>query len=289
MKKVCCYSFLVLISLSAYSFILHKKTEVYSIDKIEKNWGMVKEDLFASKFETTNKEYQVFLNSIQSKSTPEKFEKIKVHVENWNLESKKEIEPLVDTYYQHPAYADYPLVNVSHKGAIAYCEWLTTVYNNRPKRKYKKVKFRLPTEEEWITAARANNPKAPFPWGGYYTRNGKGCKLANFTTIPETIIKRNAKTGKVEIIGEDAFYPVGGINDAISFPAPVTAFFPNDFGLYQLSGNVAEMLAEPGRTKGGSWQSTGYYIRIDGEDEYAGVTQPDPRIGFRYFIDIIEE
>lgn len=177
MKKVCSYSFLILISLSAYSFILPKKTEIYPINKIEKNWGMVKNGLFASKFETTNKEYQVFLNSVQSKSTPEKFESIKVHVENWNPAGKKTMEPMVKTYYQHPAYADYPLVNVSHEGALAYCEWLTTVYNNRPNRKYKKVKFRLPTEAEWIEAARGGKQIAPFPWGGYYTRNGKGCLL----------------------------------------------------------------------------------------------------------------
>ncbi len=49
------------------------------------------------------------------------------------------------------------------------------------------------------------------------------------------------------------------------------------------------MLAEAGQTKGGSWASTGYYIRIDAEDEYAGITKPDPRIGFRYFVEIIEE
>ena len=49
------------------------------------------------------------------------------------------------------------------------------------------------------------------------------------------------------------------------------------------------MLAEPGRTKGGSWASSGYYIRIDAEDEYAGFTEPRREIGFRYFVEIIEE
>ena len=289
MKKVCSYSFLVLISLSAYSFILHKKVEVYAIDKIEKNWGMVKEDLFASKFETTNKEYQVFLNSVQSKSTPEELEGIKIHVNNWNLEGKKTLEPLVDTYYQHLAYAEYPLVNVSHEGAIAYCDWLTSVYNNRPKRKYKKVKFRLPTKEEWISAARANHPKAPFPWGGYYTRNGNGEFLANFMRVPDTSIKRNFKTGEIEIKDDAINNFKVDISNAYTFPAPVFHYHSNAFGLYNMSGNVAEMLAEKGQTKGGSWASSGYYIRIDAEDEYAGITQPDPRIGFRYFIDIIEE
>jgi len=289
MKKVCSYSFLILISLSTYSFLLHKKTAVYPINKIEKNWGMVKDGLFASKFETTNKEYQIFLNSVQSKSTAEELERIKIHVDNWNPEGKKTMEPLVQTYYQHPAYFEYPLVNVSHEGAIAYCDWLTTVYNNRPNRKYKKVKFRLPTEAEWIEAARGGHQITPFPWGGYYTRNGNGEFLANFMRIPNTFIKRNFNTGKIEIKDEYINNFKANFNTAYSFPSPVLAYHSNDFDLYNMSGNVAEMLAESGRTKGGSWASTGYYIRIDAEDEYAGITKPDPRIGFRYFVDIIEE
>lgn len=289
MKKICCYSFLILISLSAYSFILHKKTVVYPIDKIEKNWGEVKSNLFASKFETTNKEYQIFLNSIQSKSTPEQLERIKVHIDNWNPEGKKTMEPMVQNYYQHPSYFEYPLVNVSHEGAIAYCDWLTTVYNNRPSRKYKKVKFRLPTKAEWTAAARCGNPKAPFPWGGYYTRNGNGELLANFMRVPDTSIKRNFKTGEIEIKDDAINNFKADISNAYAFPAPVLHYHSNAFGLYNMSGNVAEMLAESGRTKGGSWASSGYYIRIDAEDEYAGITKPDPRIGFRYFVEIIEE
>ena len=56
-----------------------------------------------------------------------------------------------------------------------------------------------------------------------------------------------------------------------------------------MSGNVAEMLNEPGRTKGGSWASSGYYLRIDAEDEYEGFTEPSPMIGFRYFMEILEK
>jgi len=49
-------------------------------------------------------------------------------------------------------------------------------------------------------------------------------------------------------------------------------------------GNVAEMLDKPGRTKGGSWDSTGYHIRIDSDDEYEGWNKPSPFIGFRPII-----
>lgn len=75
----------------------------------------------------------------------------------------------------------------------------------------------------------------------------------------------------------------------ISETAPVLTYHANPFGLFNMSGNVAEMLDQPGRTKGGSWASSGYYIRIDAEDEYAGITEPSPKIGFRYFVEVIEE
>lgn len=287
MKKVLSFSLLTIISLVSYSFILKKKAAVYGIDKIEKNWGMVTPNLFASKYETTNKEYQVFLNTIKPNLNEEALDRVRVHIENWNEECHFN-EPMVNNYYQHPSYADYPLVNINHEGAKAYCVWLTEMYHKRPKRKYKKVKFRLPTEKEWVTAAKAGR-NGLFPWGGYYTRNGKGEFLANFNAIPDTAIKRNAKTGTIEIKEEALNNFKVDLIDVSAFPAPVQQYHANDFGLYQMSGNVAEMLDEAGRTKGGSWASSGYYIRIDAEDEFAGVTQPDRRIGFRYFVEVLEE
>ena len=56
-----------------------------------------------------------------------------------------------------------------------------------------------------------------------------------------------------------------------------------------MSGNVSEMLANPGRTIGGSWLSSAYYLQIDADDEFAGWEKPSPMIGFRFFMEVIEE
>ena len=93
----------------------------------------------------------------------------------------------------------------------------------------------------------------------------------------------------IEIKKDDTFAPHTWSSDNALLLAPSESYVANDYGLYNCSGNAAEMLAEPGKTKGGSWNSFGYYIRIDAEDEYAGFTVPSPQIGFRYFMEVIEE
>jgi len=202
----------------------------------------------------------------------------------WN-EFSQYSEPLGSTYSTHPAYDEYPVVNISQDGAKLFCEWLTEKYNTIPKRKFKKVVFRLPTEAEWISAARAGRTEAPFPWGGYYVRNGKGQFLANFKRVSQTQIKRDPITNQ-PVIATDTGLKIN--TSIVRLPAPVKSYYPNDFGLYQMSGNAAEMLAETGRTKGGSWNSYGYHIQIDAEDEYEGFTKPSPMIGFRYFMEVLE-
>ncbi len=128
-------------------------------------------------------------------------------------------DPLTEKYFWHPAYDHYPVVGVNWNQARAFCVWRTELRNNYLARKGQEVvsEFRLPTEAEWEWAARGGHSLNPYPWGGPYTRNELGCFLANFKPLRGNYIAD------------------GGLRTVI-----VAHYPPNDYGLFDMSGNVAE-------------------------------------------------
>jgi sulfatase modifying factor 1 len=129
-------------------------------------------------------------------------------------------EPMARNYFWHPAFDDYPVVGVDWHMANAFCYWRTKIWNAYQANRKDGVNtenFRLPSEHEWEYAARGGHDLAPYPWGGYYVRNSKGCLLANF------------KPGRGNYPEDGGLYTVRA-----------DAYFPNDYGLYNMSGNVAE-------------------------------------------------
>jgi gliding motility-associated lipoprotein GldK len=126
-------------------------------------------------------------------------------------------EPMTRNYFWHPAFDDYPVVGIDWKKANAFCYWRTKLWNSYQANGVNSEDFRLPTEHEWEYAARGGHDLAPFPWGGYYIRNAKGCLLANF------------KPGRGNYPEDGGLYTV-----------KADAYFPNDYGLYNMAGNVAE-------------------------------------------------
>ena len=67
--------------------------------------------------------------------------------------------------------------------------------------------------------------------------------------------------------------------------APVESYFPNDIGLYDVVGNVAEMIDEKGKACGGSWNHSAEESTILSVNEYE---HADSNTGFRVFMEVIE-
>lgn len=126
------------------------------IKEIENSLVKLNDTLFASKYEVSNSLYKDFISySLLYNKT--ELNDIQIDSSNWrSLEFDN--EPFAQYYHLHPAYFKYPVVNISYEGAILFCKWLTECYNNYPKRKFKKVIFRLPSKEEWeLTTKDLNN------------------------------------------------------------------------------------------------------------------------------------
>ena len=198
-------------------------------------------------------------------------------------------EPLATRYFWHPGFDDYPVVGVTWKQAIAFCNWRTKIQSE-----YLSMKgepelqvYRLPTEVEWEYAARGGKNFSMFPWGGYYTRDEDGVFLANFKPLRGNYV-------------ED-----GGIASM-----KVGSYDPNEYGIYDMAGNVAEWTStafdEAGYNyfsdlnatftynarpddppvmkrkviRGGSWKDISSYIQVSTRNyEYQDTTKS--YVGFR--------
>jgi formylglycine-generating enzyme required for sulfatase activity len=236
--------------------------------------------LFASESEVTNRMFNTFLAETKQyahRSKPELwYEYTRYHH--------------MKMYAWHPYYDDFPVVNVSYESAQAYCEWLTDKYNSLKKRKYKKVEFRLPTKLEWEYAAAGGRTRGDYPWGGDFLRNMKGCFLANYCPLEEQYISgiHESDSGTRELIYTcpNDEYAISRTADGVEFLCKADSYFPNDWGLYQMSGNAAEMVAEKGITKGGHWNANQQALKITQDGQYDG---PDATVGFRVFMKVLEQ
>lgn len=193
-------------------------------------------------------------------------------------------EPLVENYLRHPAYKNYPVVGVSWVQATEYAKWRTDRVNEarlveeeiismnleqkdanhfnteaylagqyeaavadggdskRARREdgFFLPSYRLPTEAEWEFAAlglventdyEKIRERKVYPWNGSYLRTNDRKYYGNFVA--------NFKRGRGDYMGV-----AGSLNDGAAIPTEVGSYFPNDYGLYNMGGNVSEWVLD---------------------------------------------
>ena len=160
-------------------------------------------------------------------------------------------EPYVRLYFNHPGYNDYPVVGVSWAQANAFCAWRTEyLKKSLPNANKNSIEpYRLPTEAEFEYAARSGNSENVYPWSQPGVLGDKDCFLGNF------------KPG-------DGNYT----EDGHLITARVGSYSPNEFGLYDMAGNVAEWTST-------SFLESGPEIMSDMNPEYSyNAAKEDPYV-----------
>ena len=199
---------------------------------------------FMSETEVTNGQYQEFLGELKKQGKLKEFATAKPDNALWGQFDAEALSGYMNEYDHKP---DYPVVNISTAGAELYCKWLSSKYPGYD------VEFRLPTYVEWEYAARGGYYDKPFPWGGECLKNQNGY-LAQFRAL-----------------------------GSVYGPVAVKTFHPNDFALYDMTGNVSEMVSDTNVVRGGSWNNSGDEIRITRCGKYS----VSPMVGFRPVISYI--
>lgn len=266
----------ILCALLLLSFSINKSNNPKDFNK---QFSKINDNLFVGKYEVSNLDYRTFLDELIKNNQLEIYIKSLPDSTVWTKDSRSN-EAMVRYYFRHLAYENYPVVGISYENAMDYCNWLTMKYNNDKKRKYKKVVFQLLSKRDWMYAASAGDSSRTFPWGSGFIQNNRKQDLCNYRHA--TMMYDSSSKKHIEVKENNTHSE----SKTSSFTSNVEAYFPNTFGLYNMSGNVAEMVAEKGLVKGGSYNDLPYQVMIKSERNYS---KPSADIGFRVSMRILEK
>jgi formylglycine-generating enzyme len=222
--------------------------------------------------EVANIHWLEYLHYLKRDSVPEVHQAALPDTTVWSRQLSFN-DPYVTYYLRYPGFRFFPVVGVSWLQANNYALWRTAKVNENLAKEatgrggkrglfgrrggdeapaegeklsiesgYVLPNYRLPTEAEWEYAAQAmigtqysedenQNHRRLYPWDGHQIRNPYGKNMGRFLA--------NFKRGRGDYAGI-----AGALNDGAMITDYIYAYPPNDFGLYNMAGNVNEWVQD---------------------------------------------
>jgi len=188
---------------------------------------------YLSKYEVTVAEFRTFIEASGYRTDAEKEGSSRGY-------EGTEWKDVKDRNWRHdpegkPAPDNHPVINVSWNDTQEYARWLSqkTGYS-----------YRLPTEAEWEYTAGNGARHTKYSWGDGGPNGKNGGNVADES--------KNPSSGSVWSTKFDGF------NDGYWYTAPVGSYNPNDFGLFDMTGNVWEWCSD--------WYGSDYYAKSPSKD-----------------------
>jgi formylglycine-generating enzyme required for sulfatase activity len=238
---------------------------------------------FMLKAEVSNFHYREFLFSLKQAGKLDEYQAALPDTTAWRQKLAFN-EKYVEYYFNHPAYREYPVVNITKAQAEQYCKWLTQIW--REKTGNHEIIFRLPYRAEFLKAAYGNSLKRTYAWGSPFLLNEKGQPNCNFLNIGAGVITRDSITGALKIASSDFDALYQNMGPHADLMAPVKSYLPNEFDIYNLNGNVSEMIIEENTAVGGNWNSPGYDVCNESTETFL---KANPMVGFRPVMTFVEK
>lgn len=202
-------------------------------------------NIYYSKYEVSNLEYNLFLRYLKDED-PKEYQKCRIDSLGWNENSLFE-----RTYGWHPAFNNYPVVNIPIYGAKKYCDWLTNLRNEQG------TTFRLPSKSEFNKILNTSEVNLLSDSPDDYS-----CPNFNLTYKNRPGLDGGINTVKCKYDNNKSKY----------------WYKQNSEGATNIVGNVSEYL-DDGQSAGGSWNS--YPSEVFKVTKYTGSSA---EIGFRVWM-----